>query len=200
MKNRASGLLKQIISVIKEMARSKSMALKSKTRALKTRLIIFSLLRNKKMLMSSFSDKLRSLLHPRDFDSVKIAATADGEDQQQEETEYEEEEESRAVVLHNDCMSFPNPTHTIENEEEENDDDDDKYPDLTHSLFDLDAGGSVIEMVKNSKPEGQEFRLEDEIDQVADLFIKRFHRQMMIQKQLSLNRQMEEEMLASSTQ
>ncbi|KAI6686778.1 hypothetical protein NL676_032691 [Syzygium grande] len=51
-----------------------------------------------------------------------------------------------------------------------------KYPDLRHSLFDeeeddVDLGGSVIDLVKNAKEEGDEFCLEDEVDHVADLFI-----------------------------
>ncbi|KAL9458108.1 hypothetical protein AB3S75_007043 [Citrus x aurantiifolia] len=49
-------------------------------------------------------------------------------------------------------------------------------------------GGSVIDLVKKSKPEGEEFRLEDEIDHLADLFIQRFHRQILMQKQLSFKR------------
>ena len=70
--------------------------------------------------------------------------------------------------------------------------DDDKYPDLTHSLFDEDDeddGGSIIDMVKNSKEnEGKDFKLEDDIDHVADLFIKRFRRQILLQKLDSFKR------------
>ncbi|KAK8334683.1 hypothetical protein V6Z12_A09G003000 [Gossypium hirsutum] len=76
--------------------------------------------------------------------------------------------------------------------------DEDKYPDLTHCLFDeemeLEAetqGGSIIEMVRNSKEEGEDFRLEDEIDHVADLFITRFYKQMRLQKLLSFKRYQE---------
>lgn len=86
------------------------------------------------------------------------------------------------------------------------DDQKDKYPDLRHSLFedddddDYDMGrpGSVIELVKKSKEArkggeiGEEFKLEDEIDEVADLFIKRFHRHMWIQKQNSFKRRLTE--------
>lgn len=86
---------------------------------------------------------------------------------------------------------------------------DDKYPDLTHSLFneeddyDIDdaklqaAGGSIIDMMRNSKEEGEEFKLEEEIDQAADLFIKRFRKQIRMQKLESFKRL--QEMLARGT-
>ncbi|KAJ7971808.1 DUF761 domain protein [Quillaja saponaria] len=193
MKNRASGLLKEIIATLTSMVKAKTLALKTKTSAIKTRLVIFSLLKNKKFMMSSMSQKFQSLLghhsHAKDDENSE-----DGVDQ------------SKAIVLYNNANtyeSFPNPSHTQYLEDKgyhdgyDNDGyyDDDKYPDLTHSLFDsedLDLEGSVIDLVKNSKEEaGQEFSLEEEIDQVADLFIKKFHRQMLMQKQQSFKRYQE---------
>lgn len=180
MKNKASSFLKQIISVITTVAKAKSLALKSKTSALKTRLLVFSLLRNKKVLMASITNKLHALVG------------------QQEKTEADE---SKAIVVYNDLanesLCSPMGTELVQMadyygyDEEEGDD---KYPDLTHSLFNLEeeeeeeAGGSVIDMVRNTKEQGEDFVLEDEIDQVADLFIKRFHKQMRIQKQQSFKR------------
>lgn len=193
MKSKASGILKQIISVITTIAKAKTLALKTKTRAIKTRLIIFSLLRNKKILMSSVSDKLRVLMG-----------------QQQHENKKQEDSDQasgkNAIVLYNSLSqeSLPIPTHTEFLEDNfDYDDENGKYPDLTHSLFEAkdvdfeDPGGSVIDLVKNSKPEGEEFKLEDEIDHVAELFIKRFHRQLRLQKQLSFKRY--QEMLERST-
>lgn len=194
MKSKASGILKQIISVITTIAKAKTLALKTKTRAIKTRLIIFSLLRNKKILMSSVSDKLRVLM---------------GQQQQHENKKQEDSDQAsgkNAIVLYNSLSqeSLPIPTHTEFLEDNfDYDDENGKYPDLTHSLFEAedvdfeDPGGSVIDLVKNSKPEGEEFKLEDEIDHVAELFIKRFHRQLRLQKQLSFKRY--QEMLERST-
>ncbi|XP_044466547.1 uncharacterized protein LOC123196554 [Mangifera indica] len=194
MKSKASGFLKQIISVITTIAKAKTLALKTKTRAIKTRLIIFSLLRNKKILMSSVSDKLRVLM---------------GQQQQHENKKQEDSDQAsgkNAIVLYNSLSqeSLPIPTHTEFLEDNfDYDDENGKYPDLTHSLFEAedvdfeDPGGSVIDLVKNSKPEGEEFKLEDEIDHVAELFIKRFHRQLRLQKQLSFKRY--QEMLERST-
>ncbi|GAV81913.1 DUF761 domain-containing protein [Cephalotus follicularis] len=196
MKNKASGFLKKIISVLTTMAKAKTMALKSKTNALKARLIIFSLLRNKKInVLSSISQRLHALTGQQDkgsnqgYDDIDIDAVVGGDDQ------------SKAIVVsgYYNCnamspVTLPStPTYNYSQLYEDDDDDneEDKYPDLTHSLFDLaddeDPGGSVIELVKNSKQDqGEEFILEDEIDHVADLFIKRFHRQMRIQKQVSI--------------
>lgn len=185
------------------MAKAKSLALKTKTRDIRTRLIIFSLLRNKKILMSSVSEKLRALMGQQDHHHYHHS---EKKDEDEEEGEGEEGE-SKAIVVHdNDAVyssvheSLPNPTHTevaddFENQEEEcGENDENKYPDLTHTLSDdmeLEnggRGGSVIDLVKKSKPEGEEFRLEDEIDHLADLFIQRFHRQILMQKQLSFKR------------
>ncbi|KAK8494201.1 hypothetical protein V6N11_050155 [Hibiscus sabdariffa] len=55
MRNKASDLLKQIIA-------SLTMAIKNKTKAIKTCLVIFSLLQNKKLPMRSFFDKLNALM------------------------------------------------------------------------------------------------------------------------------------------
>ncbi|KAL8134173.1 uncharacterized protein LOC141712826 [Apium graveolens] len=109
-------------------------------------------------------------------------------------TELTEEQEkiSEFVVLaHDDGINQ-------ENEDDDDDDNDkakDTYPDLRHSLFDEDEyemgrPGSVIELVKKTKEarDGEEFKLEDQIDEVADLFIQRFHRHMWIQKQNSFKR------------
>lgn len=197
MKNRAPGFLKQIITVLTSMVKSKTLAIKSKTNALRTRIIIFSLLRNRKFLMTTISQKLDSMLGQNEKYT-----------KEDEDTNEEEQSNNNDIVLHNNkatSCEIENPTHTENIEEEEEnqvyeygyDEDVEKYPDLTHSLFDADdddfedPGGSVIDIVKNSKQNGEEFRLEDEIDHVADLFIKRFHRQMRIQKQHSLKRYQE---------
>ncbi|KAB5527521.1 hypothetical protein DKX38_021368 [Salix brachista] len=202
MKNKASVYLKRIMSVLASMVKAKTLALKSKTNALRTRLIIFSLLGNKKIMMSSLTQKLQSVMGKLDKD-------------QEEALELEYSDQNKAVVLYNQLNSMSpliNPTRTemMENVVAEDDqdniigygyeesgEDEEKYPDLTHSLFESedadfeDSGVSVIDMVKNSKQEGEAFSLEDEIDHVADLFIKRFHRQMWLQKQLSMKRSQE---------
>ncbi|XVF41108.1 hypothetical protein PTKIN_Ptkin01aG0254000 [Pterospermum kingtungense] len=204
MRNKAYGVLKQVITAITTMAKSKTMAFKSKARAIKTRLVIFSLLQNKRLFMGSVSHKLNALVAHMDNNSVKLEDHDDDgilEDHQQSP--------SQAIFFYNNnaMCRLPSACETqIEMElplqqqdkgelEEEEDDGEveveGKYPDPTHSLFDSDPGGSVsvIDIVKNSKEDkGEEFKLEDEIDRVADLFIRRFHHQIRMQKQQSLKR------------
>ncbi|OMO98521.1 hypothetical protein CCACVL1_04201 [Corchorus capsularis] len=196
------------------MAKAKTLALKSKTKAIKTRLVIFSLLQNKKLLMTSISQKLNALMghtHNNDHDTklqLEDDVAGDGSEEQQRQ----------AIVLYNrkNAMWVPSTSAPPQTADEttaeiqmalqaEDEEEEDKYPDLTHSLFESEEmefeqnpGGSVIDIVKHSKEDkGEEFRLEDEIDRVADLFIRRFHRQMRLQKQLSLKRH-HDEMLETS--
>ncbi|OAY52608.1 hypothetical protein MANES_04G096800v8 [Manihot esculenta] len=198
LKNKAAKFLKRVTLVLASMAKAKTLALKTKTHALKTRLMIFSLLRDKKILMSSIPHKLHSIMghHKHDKDEEH-----GGDDNNNAG------DRSKAIVLHNQSfMSLPSPTQIellqysdpddkLDNIYGYEEDDAEKFPDLTHSLFEYkdmefeDPGGSVIELVKNSKKEGEEFRLEDEIDHVADLFIKRFHRQMRMQMQAALHQE-----------
>ncbi|XP_021826833.1 uncharacterized protein LOC110767561 [Prunus avium] len=190
MKNKASAFLKQIMSVLSSIAKAKSLAIKSKTSAVKARLIMFSLVKNKKVLMDTVSHKIHSLLGH------------DHRDKQSDEEDDEGSDRSKALVLYNTitnkysrsvgaCSSYNAMA-------EEDEDEDNKYPDLRHSMFDEDEnfddvkdGGSVIDIVRNSKEEGEDFKLEDEIDQVADLFINRFHKQIRLQKLLSFKRYQE---------
>ncbi|KAG7975558.1 hypothetical protein I3843_06G105500 [Carya illinoinensis] len=194
MKNKSSLFLKQFISMFKSIAKAKSMAIKNKTSAFKARLIMFSLLKSKqKLMLDSLSHKIHRLLGQHDGESQDEAG-----------------ENSKAIVLYNIALanesSHSSSSHTqylmhkVEadyEEEGDHDDGDDKYPDLRHSLFDDedldieedDQGGSIIDQVRNSKEEeGENFVLEDEIDNVADLFIRRFYKQIRLQKLQSFKR------------
>ncbi|KAL5700524.1 hypothetical protein ACHQM5_025956 [Ranunculus cassubicifolius] len=174
MKNRASVFLKQVLSVLTSVVKAKSLAVKNKTSAIKTRFLIFSILKNKKVLMASISHKIHALLKQDD---------------------KKDEDNNQAIVLYKEetNMSQSN-TGLLEWKEVEEEDNDEKYPDLRHSLFDSDGDelddntGSVIDLVRNAKEEGEDFILEEEIDHVADLFIRRFHRQIKMQKQASFKR------------
>ncbi|KAK4417966.1 hypothetical protein Salat_2209300 [Sesamum alatum] len=75
-----------------------------------------------------------------------------------------------------------NPVSVVQLTEEDH-----ENPNLGHSFIDdKDYPISVIETVKNAKEgQGKEFRLEDDIDQVADLFIQRFHHHIRLQKSQS---------------
>ncbi|MCD7466147.1 hypothetical protein HAX54_002562 [Datura stramonium] len=200
--NSAIKFLKHVMSVLSTMAKSKSTAIKSKTEAIRAKLMVLSLLKSKKLSLSglgtkAISHKIHSLLGHK------------------EEDQDHEDENNKAIVLYNNApeagedflhYQYGNGTNEeillISNGEDH--DYDDKYPDLTHSLFDEedeylgDPNASAIDMVRNFKEEeGQNFVLEDEIDNVADLFIKKFHKRMRLQKLESFKRY--QEMLQRST-
>ncbi|KAJ4877796.1 Uncharacterized protein Rs2_42814 [Raphanus sativus] len=180
---KATALMKRVVALLSSVAKAKSIAVKNKTSAFKTRLVVLSLVKHKKLGFRSISNKIHNLL-----------GHSDDQDHDQDR------DESKAIVLYNTGASTKAHHESYDVLEEEND----KYPDLRHTLFegDDDFGeleeGSVIDMVKNSKEEeGESFKLEDEIDHVADLFISRFHKQMKLQKLLSFKRY--QDMLARGT-
>lgn len=174
MKKKPSSFLKQIFSFLTTIIKAKTMAMKSKTSAIKARLLIFNLLRNKKVLMSAINHKIHAIMG---------------------------ENYCKAIVLYNNAAKKVSTNISrMEDDELNEEDEEDDYPDLRHSLFELEdedededdelvnGAGSVIDFVRNSREDGNGFCLEDEIDHVADVFIRRFHRQMRIQKQESFKR------------
>ncbi|KFK35231.1 hypothetical protein AALP_AA5G257300 [Arabis alpina] len=178
---KATALMKQIVALLSSVAKAKSIAIKNKTSAFKTRLLMLSLVKQKKLGFRSISNKIHNLLGHAEQDP----------DHDQDKT--------KALILYNSAAS---KVEAYDVHEEESD----EYPDLSHTLFegeefgDLEEGqgSSVIDLVRNSKEEEEgSFKLEDEIDHVADLFISRFHKQMKLQKLLSFKRY--QEMLARGT-
>ncbi|CAH8363129.1 unnamed protein product [Eruca vesicaria subsp. sativa] len=158
------------------------------TSAFKTRLLMLSLVKDKKLGFRSISNKIHNLL---------------GHADQDQDNGHNNQDESKAIILYNNGVSTV-PNHESYDVQEEGND---KSPDMTHTLFEGEEdfeelekcqGSSVIDMVRSSKEEeGESFKLEDEIDHVADLFISRFHKQMKLQKLLSFKRY--QEMLARGT-
>ncbi|PWA46742.1 hypothetical protein CTI12_AA505530 [Artemisia annua] len=184
MKKGASLLWKNITSLLSSITKSKSLTVKSKVEAMKARVIIFSLLKNKKKLpltlrTGSISHKIHALL------LGGTTASSDNKVNNEEATDVD----NLQLVLQN-ATSFG-----------DYDDEDSKYPDLRHSLFDqeyddlddlVNPNASVIDLVKNSmENDGEDFSLEDEIDHVADLFIMKFHKRMRLQKLESFKRYQE---------
>ncbi|KAL8534972.1 hypothetical protein ACS0TY_010845 [Phlomoides rotata] len=168
MKGNGSRLVKQIISMVR-----------SKTDGVKARLMVtaFTLLSKRKKL----SDAIDGIFGDASKGTIVLF------------------EKKAAATATTGCSQIGDMGYSVE---EFDDDDDDKYPDLRHSLFDeeeekelaqlLDdpsSSISAIDIVKNGKEKGEKFNLEDEIDEVADLFITKFHKRMRLQKLLSFKRQ-----------
>lgn len=100
------------------------------------------------------------------------------------------EQETRAVVLLSSLPSFAlerdAATATAANEDNDVDEADENSKRLA-AVEAAAAPGSAMMEVARGAAEG-EFRLEDEIDRVADVFIRRFHDQMKLQKLESFKR------------
>ncbi|KAF7016251.1 hypothetical protein CFC21_029905 [Triticum aestivum] len=184
MKTKASTFFKQMLSTIVAVVKAKSTAVRAKTSTLKTRLLVLGVLRNRKLLVSAINHKIHAIMGQDDH-------------ARKEEAAQEDDGGKKAIVL------YTSPSYVTERDveaaaEEEEEESDDEY--LTHSLFReedddddelVNAPGSVIDVVRDAKEkeaEGAEFRLEDEIDHVADVFIRRIHKQLKLQKLESFKR------------
>lgn len=190
MKSKASTFLKQMVSTIVAAIKSKSTAVRVKTSALKTRLLIFGILRNKKLLMTAINHKIHAIMGQQE-----AAADGDKDGSGQQGTDEDGGGRNKAIVLYKPpSYSFSSELGAHEAEVEDSDD----Y--LTHSLFAeeddedelVNAPGSVIDVMRDARErevgDGAEFSLEDEIDNVADVFIRRMHRQLKLQKLDSFKR------------
>ncbi|URE28572.1 hypothetical protein MUK42_18796 [Musa troglodytarum] len=160
MKNEAAALLKHIATVLAATVKGKSMALKNKAVATRTRLTVFRLLRSKKVLLSAMSEKIRSLL------GRPIGGGTGG----------------RVIALfdaaNEEVFSSPHRTELVESAE------DDNYDDFMRYFF--DDHEEEEEEDDDSERNGSEIGLGDDVDHAAAVFIRRFHRQMRLEKPESL--------------
>ncbi|KAL8557394.1 hypothetical protein ACS0TY_004724 [Phlomoides rotata] len=155
-------MLKKVMSLLA----SKYLAIKVRIRAIETHLMIQSLLlRDKKMIRHLFRQG-KCLNKVKDDDEYQ-PDSMDGllADRGEDETRLVNSSFAATPV------SMVQVAHEEKAEEE----------DLRHCVLeDEDECVSVIEMVKNAKEgRGKRFVLEDDIDKVADLFIQRFHHQIL---------------------
>lgn len=194
MKNKAvTRLLKQIEQALESMTKAKSLALnlKSKISDIRARMMIFSLLYlDKRSLLGSIRpNKLRAFLSDH-HQKPQQEPSNGSEDQYQISNQVNMVLSSISNIVQDATVAnqvntgyLEEATVAAKQEEEEED--------LPQSLLeelvfeDPDAGKSAIKMVRDSKEleEGEDSRLEDRIDEVAELFISRFHHQMRMQKQ-----------------
>ncbi|KAL6899876.1 hypothetical protein ACP4OV_006534 [Aristida adscensionis] len=221
---KASKYLKQLFSAIVAAVKG------TRAGSLRTRLLILSILRNKKLLVSAIQSKINAIMGGAAGGSsssgghgygnaLAAAHHAAGEhvhgDGQhlllgggggrkaavlQSLPSFVVEQETRAVVLLSSLPSFaldrdggaaglarsPLSGGGDHQEPEDNDGDDIGEKQLA---VDVAPAVSATELARGAaEGGGAEFRLEDEIDRVADVFIRRFHDQMKLQKLESFKR------------
>ncbi|KAF8689522.1 hypothetical protein HU200_041851 [Digitaria exilis] len=205
---KATRYLKQLFSAV--VAAVKSTAAGTKSSSLRTRLVMLSIMRNKKLLLSAIQTKIYAIMGGAaaaggsgqgGYAINAVATTSHGGGEGvagehlllgggggggrkaavlQSLPSFVVEQESRAVVL-SSLPSFAlerdaggrSPLAAAGGEEAEYDDGD---------------GEKQAAICAATAPAEGGFRLEDEIDRVADVFIRRFHDQMKLQKLESFKR------------
>lgn len=212
---KASKYLKQLFSAIVAAVRAaRSTAVATKASSLRTRLIVLSIMRNKKLLLSAIQSKIHAIMAGSGQavygnaaasshdggggtdegagrgagERIFLASGAGKAAVLQSLPSFVVEQESRAVVLLSSMPSF-----ALERDAAGEDNDDAAEAEAAagekHQLAaDAAAPGSAIEVVRGGAAGEGEFRLEEEIDRVADVFIRRFHDQMKLQKLESFKR------------
>jgi hypothetical protein len=214
--NKASKYLKQLFSTIVASVKARSMAVGTKAGSLRTRLVVLSIMRNKKLLLSAIQSKIHAIMGGVAYSNAVVSrhggagdegagehGHGDGQPQHalgrkaavlQNLPSFIVDQETRAVVLLSSLPSF-----TLEREgsgsftrsplaggEEAEGNNDNGGKQLVADAAVLPD--SAIELARCAAVGGNEFRLEDEIDRVADVFIRRFHDQMKLQKLESFKR------------
>lgn len=186
MKNKATSFLKHLINTIVTAIKTKSMVMKTKTNSLKTRLAIFNLLHNKKLLSSTINHKIHAIMGHEKNDVEEVSSKQQHRDYSKALVLYEGDKKLETRASDDYYLDMFSPSFNESFIYEEGIDSDDRDEEIVNGT------ASVIDMVKGSKEgEGEKFSLEDEIDHVADMFIKRFHRQMKMQKLDSFKRYQE---------
>ncbi|KAK3158011.1 hypothetical protein QOZ80_2AG0131670 [Eleusine coracana subsp. coracana] len=228
---KASKYLKQLFSTIVAVVKARSMAVGTKASSLRTRLLVLSIMRNKKLLLSAIQNKIHAIMGGASSSAAYINAVASrshhgagvdddrgggvagehahgGDGYQhllagrkaavlQNLPSFVVDQETRAVVLLSSLPSFAleregsgsfarSPLPGGESAAEDNDNDNGEKSQLAVEAAALP--GSAVELARSAAEGGAEFRLEDEIDRVADVFIRRFHDQMKLQKLESFKR------------
>ncbi|CAN6244419.1 unnamed protein product [Urochloa humidicola] len=187
---KATRYLKQLFSAI--VTAVKSTAVGTRASSLRTRLIVLGIMRNKKLLLSAIQSKIHAIMGgggTSGSNGANAVATGHGSSEGatagehlflaggrkaaavlQSLPSFAVEQENRAIVL----SSLPSFALERDGGGEE-----------AAEYGDGNGGEKQLAIAAAAAPpgsEGEEFRLEDEIDRVADVFIRRFHDRMKLQK------------------
>lgn len=173
-----SSTSKMKISKAPELLKKAVTVFKSKTSALRTRLLILASLRRRMAMVGAISHKIHAIMADRekarvDCDKALVLRKV------KEKPVYDEIVDlSQLALFDQEDDGYPAWTHSLFNDDncytdEDNGDDHDVLLDA------FDDEPSVIDIIRsNREVEGLEFNIDDEIDQAADMFIRRFRDRM----------------------
>ncbi|CAN6167613.1 unnamed protein product [Urochloa humidicola] len=174
---KAPELLKKAVTVFK-----------SKTDALRTKLLVMAPLRRKMVLVRAISHRIHALVSS---DREKQARLEYGDKTLflhkavagiQEPSDHGHDggviDQSEAVMFEeDDGHGYPDWTHSLFNDDNYINDNDEGHD--GHGVHDVLDEPSVIDVIRsNQEVEGLEFNMDNEIDQACDMFIKRFRTRM----------------------
>uniref|UniRef100_J3LD36 Uncharacterized protein n=1 Tax=Oryza brachyantha TaxID=4533 RepID=J3LD36_ORYBR len=202
---KASKFLKDLFAAVVAAVKARSTAVRAKTSVVRTRLVVVGILRNRKLLLSAINRKIHAVVSSGGSQATAFShhggggGGAGGEQQQhslmsgvhllggsrkaavlQSLPSFVLEQERSAVVLLSSLPSFAMDRDSGGGGGEEDDEEQETGGKQQQSVIELARGAAECG--------GVEFRLEDEIDHVADVFIRRFHEQMKLQKLESFKR------------
>ncbi|XP_066318470.1 uncharacterized protein [Miscanthus floridulus] len=203
---KASRYLKQLFTAIVAAVKARSTAVMgTKASSLRTGLIVLGIMRNKKLLLNAIQSKIHAIMggsssHSSSSNAVGASQGCGGEGERlfltssgarkaallQSLPSFAVEQEARAVVLLSSLPSFALERNAAggggANEDK----------DVVEAAAAGEKHLATVDDAAVAAPAGSaaegEFRLEDEIDRVADVFIRRFHEQMKLQKLESFKR------------
>ncbi|CAN6204991.1 unnamed protein product [Urochloa humidicola] len=175
---KAPELLKKVVTVFK-----------SKTDALRTKLLVMAPLRRKMAMVRAISHRIHALVSS---DREKQARLEYGDKTLalykaatgiQEPSDHGHDgliDLSEVAMFEEDGHGYPDWTHSLFNDDNNyiNDDGGDEGHD-DHVVHDVLDETSVIDVIRsNREVEGLEFNMDDDIDQACDMFIRRFRTRM----------------------
>ncbi|KAF7098329.1 hypothetical protein CFC21_100077 [Triticum aestivum] len=194
---KASRFLKQLFSAIVAAVRERSAATRARTSAARTRFVFFGILRNKQLLRNAINSKIHAIVGGGSGSGQHLVAASGGGRTVavlEKLPSFVADQGRRAAVLLNSLPSFAmgrdggSDSPLVGGGEEQKEEGDEGVAKQLQ-LASAPVGGSVIDLARGAAERGgAEFRLEDEIDHVADVFIRRFHDQMKLQKLESFKR------------
>lgn len=170
------------ISKAPELLKKAVTVFKSKTSALRTRLLILASLRRRMATVGALSNRIHALMADREkarVDCDKALVLPRVMAGREKPVNGEIVDLSHLALFdQEDGGGYPDWTDSLFNDDncytnEDNGDDHDVLLDA------FDDKPSVIDIIRsNREVEGLEFNIDDEIDQAADMYIRRFHERM----------------------
>ncbi|KAF0914119.1 hypothetical protein E2562_026515 [Oryza meyeriana var. granulata] len=180
-----------------ELLKKAAMMFRSKASTVRARLLIIASLRRRMAMIGTISHRIHALMVEKE--KARVGYNSNHHDGKALVLRKTKAGCEKPVVIHDEMMNtdhhlselalfdqedhgYPDWTHSLFNDDtcyNEQDNGDDDVHDVLLGAFDDDDEPSVIDIIRsNREDEGLEFNIDDEIDQAADMFIRRIRNRM----------------------